>query len=154
VTAAPRLILLLSGPNLALLGERQPQIYGAETLADHLALAESVAAGLGFGLEHVQSESEADLVAAVHRARGRVSGLVVNAGALTHYGWSLRDALATFDGPVIEIHLSNPFAREPWRHTSVIAPVADGSIAGFGSLGYRLAVEAAVSLVGERTASS
>jgi 3-dehydroquinate dehydratase-2 len=141
------LIVLISGPNLTLLGERQPLIYGSATLADHAALAATTAAGLGYDLEHCQSDSEAALVAAVHAARGRASALVVNAAALTHYGWSFRDALATFEGPIVELHLTNPYAREPWRHTSVLTGVCDGSISGFGAVGYRLAVEAAHALV-------
>ena len=85
----------------------------------------------------------------MHGARGRVAAIVVNAGALSHYGWSLHDALAAFDGTIVELHLSHPASREPWRRTSVIAPVADGTIAGFGGLGYELAVEAAARLVNE-----
>lgn len=146
-------IFLISGPNLKLLGERQPLIYGSETLADHVAVASTTASDLGFHLDHVQSDSEAALIEAVHAARSTASAIIVNAGALTHYGWSLRDALATFDGPVVELHLSNPFAREPWRHTSVLSGVADGSISGFGALGYRLAVEAAAELVAKRPSS-
>ena len=141
-------VLLLSGPNLDLLGEREPQIYGTDTLADHVERARATAAACGLELEHVQSNSEGDLVDAVHGARGRVAAVVVNGGALTHYGWSLHDALAAFDGPVVELHLSNPSAREPWRQTSVLAPVASGSIAGFGGLGYELAVGAAARLLG------
>jgi 3-dehydroquinate dehydratase II len=147
-----RLILLLSGPNLQLLGERQPLIYGTATLEDHAALARSTAERRGFTFEHVQSDDEATLVAAVHAARGRAVGIVVNAAALTHYGWSLRDALATFAGVLVELHISNPFAREPWRHTSVLTEVVDGSIAGFGALGYTLAVEAAAELIEARAA--
>ncbi len=141
-------ILLLSGPNLALLGERQPEVYGRATLADHVARARAAASGEGFELEHLQAEHEGELVAAVHRARGRVVAIVINAGALTHYGWSLADALATFEGPVIELHLSNPDARQRWRRQSVVAPVADGTVAGFGGLGYELAVLAAARLAG------
>ncbi|HEX8582615.1 MAG TPA: type II 3-dehydroquinate dehydratase, partial [Acidimicrobiales bacterium] len=109
---------------------------------DHVAAATEAADAAGLDLEHVQSNAEAPLVDAVHGARGRCAAIVVNAAALTHYGWSLADALATFDGPVVEVHLSNPYAREPWRHTSVVTPVATGSIAGFGGHGYVLAVEA------------
>ena len=141
------LIVLLSGPNLGLLGERQPEIYGTATLEDHVATAVSEAGRVGFALEHRQSDHEGELVEAVHDARGRAVALVVNAGALTHYSWSLHDALAAFEGVVVELHLSNPAAREPWRHTSVVAPVADGTIAGFGGLGYRLAVLAVADLV-------
>jgi 3-dehydroquinate dehydratase-2 len=142
-----RVILLLSGPNLGLLGERQPEIYGAATLADHVERAAQAASRAGFEMTHLQSEHEADLVTAVHRARGSVDAIVVNAGALSHSSWSLHDALAAFDGVVVELHLSNPDAREPWRRQSVVAPVADGTGAGFGGLGYELAVEAAARLV-------
>jgi 3-dehydroquinate dehydratase-2 len=135
-------VLLLSGPNLNLLGIREPDIYGAATLEDHVATATSAASDLGLELEHVQSNHEGALVEAVHRARGRVQAIIVNAAALTHYSWSLRDALAAFDGPVVELHLSNTAGRESWRHTSVVAPVATGTISGFGGHGYRLAVEA------------
>ncbi len=141
------LVLLLSGPNLSLLGAREPAVYGTATLADHVAAATAEAAACGLDLEHVQGEAEADLVRAVHGARGRAAAIVVNPGALTHYGWSLHDALAAFDGPVVELHLSNPDAREPWRRTSVIAPVATGAIAGFGGHGYRLAITAVATLL-------
>jgi 3-dehydroquinate dehydratase-2 len=137
-----RLIVLLSGPNLDLLGEREPAVYGTTTLADHVASATASATAAGFTLEHQQSNHEGDLIEAIHAARGRADAVIINAGALTHTSWSLHDALAAFDGVVVELHLSNPAAREPFRHTSVIAPVADGCIAGFGGLGYRLAVEA------------
>ena len=146
-------IVLLSGPNLDLLGDRQPEVYGSATLDDHVAAATEVAVGAGYTLEHLQSNHEGGLVEAVHAARGRARAIIVNAGALTHTSWSLHDALAAFDGVVVELHLSNPAAREPFRHTSVIAPVADGSIAGFGALGYRLAVDAVDQLLhqdGER----
>jgi len=140
-------ILLLSGPNLNLLGMREPDIYGADTLDDHVAVATAVASDLGLELEHLQSSHEGELVEAVHAARGRVAAIIVNAAAMTHYSWSLRDALAAFDGPVVELHLSNTAAREPWRHTSVVTPVATGLISGFGGHGYRLAVEAVARLL-------
>jgi 3-dehydroquinate dehydratase II len=144
------LLLLLSGPNLDLLGERQPEVYGRATLADHVATAEAAARRHGLVLEHTQSNHEGVLVDAVHEARGRAAAIIINAGALTHYAWSLHDALASFDGVVIELHLSHPNAREPWRHVSVVAPVADGSIAGFGGLGYELAVDAAARILDGR----
>jgi 3-dehydroquinate dehydratase-2 len=147
-------LLLLSGPNLTLLGEREPAIYGAATLAEHVALAAATAVAHGWEFDHTQADDEATLVRAVHVARGEVTALVVNAGALTHYGWALRDALATFPGPLVELHLSNPNAREPWRHTSVLGGVADGSISGFGAVGYRLAVEAAIALHGRNPSAS
>jgi 3-dehydroquinate dehydratase-2 len=136
-------VLLLSGPNLNLLGIREPEIYGQFNLEDHVATASAAAADLGLELRHVQSNHEGKLVEAVHAAREiGMAAIIVNAAALTHYSWSLRDALAAFDGPVVELHLSNTAAREPWRHTSVVSPVATGVISGFGGHGYRLAVEA------------
>ncbi|HEX3426748.1 MAG TPA: type II 3-dehydroquinate dehydratase [Acidimicrobiales bacterium] len=140
-------VLLLSGPNLNLLGQRQPEVYGTTTLDDHVALAAKTAAGLGLVVEHQQSNHEGDLVDAIHAARGRAAAIIVNPGAFTHYAWSLHDALATFDGPIVELHLSNPGAREEWRHQSVVTPVATGTIAGFGGIGYRLAVEAVAELL-------
>jgi 3-dehydroquinate dehydratase II len=142
------IVLFLSGPNLNLLGSRQPEIYGTSTLEDHITRATSIAAARGLTLEHVQSNTEGVLVEAVQGARNRVAAIVINAGALTHYSWALHDALAAFDGPKIELHLSNTHAREPWRHTSVIAPVVQGSIQGFGGHGYDLAVDAAARLLG------
>lgn len=146
MTAAP-IVLLLSGPNLNLLGNREPQFYGPETLDEHVARARRTAEGRGLTLEHLQSNAESDLVNAVHAARGRAAAIVVNAGALSHYGWSLHDALAAFEGPVIELHLSNPDAREPWRRTSVVTPVATGTISGLRGHGYELAVEAVARLL-------
>ncbi|MGH9170335.1 MAG: type II 3-dehydroquinate dehydratase [Acidimicrobiales bacterium] len=144
---SPPLMLLLSGPNLQLFGQRQPEVYGSDTLEDRVELARTAAWRLGYGLEHVQSDGEAGLVAAVHAARHRVAAILVNAGALSHYGWSLHDALATFDGVVVELHVSRPDAREPWRRTSVLAPVASGTVAGFGTWSYEIAVEAAAKLL-------
>ena len=141
------IVLLLSGPNLSLLGQREPEIYGSASLDDHVARAVEAARTRGFVLEHLQANSESALVEAVHAARGRCEGIIVNPGALTHYGWSLHDALAAFDGPVVELHLSNPQVREAWRHTSVVSPVAAGSIVGFGGAGYVLAVEAIAGLL-------
>jgi 3-dehydroquinate dehydratase-2 len=146
------LVVLLSGPNLNLLGEREPAVYGHQTLDDHVAGARAEANDCGLTLEHHQTNHEGELVELVHGARGRAAAVVVNAGALSHYSWALHDALAAFDGVVIELHLSNPAAREPWRHTSVVAPVADGSVAGFGGLGYRLAVQAVARLLAARRA--
>lgn len=142
------IVLLLSGPNLNLLGERDPAVYGAATLADHVATAIDTATGHGLALEHLQTNHEGELVEAIHAARGRCAAIVINPGAFTHYAWSIHDALAAFEGPVVELHLSNPNAREPWRHTSVVAPVASGTIAGFGGHGYRLALDAVAALLG------
>ena len=148
------IVLLLSGPNLNLLGEREPLIYGPESLADHVATATKAAEAHGLTLEHVQSNHEGELVDAVHGARGRCAAIVINAAALTHYGWSLHDALAAFEGPIVELHLSNPLRREAWRHTSVVSPVATATIAGLGGLGYRMAVEAAAHLAGQKPIAS
>ncbi|MFM8267777.1 MAG: type II 3-dehydroquinate dehydratase [Ilumatobacteraceae bacterium] len=134
------LVLLLHGPNLNLLGEREPAVYGTATLSDHEAAVRTVAERLGHQVETFQSNHEGALVDAIHAARGRAGAIIINPGALTHYAWSLHDALAAFDGPIIEVHLSNPNAREPWRHTSVVSPVVSGTIAGLGGHGYELAV--------------
>ena len=144
------LILLLSGPNLNLLGVREPTVYGSESLDDHVETARKAAAEHGYDLEHVQSNHEGVLIDAIHAARERAAAIVFNPGAFTHYAHGLADALAAYDGVVVEVHLSNPMAREAWRRTSVIAPVATGTIAGFGGAGYRLAVEAAVTKLQER----
>jgi 3-dehydroquinate dehydratase II len=141
------LVVFLSGPNLNLLGEREPAIYGTETLAAHVARAEIAAARQGLTLEHFQTNHEGELIEAVHAARHRAAALVINAGALSHTSWSLHDAVAAFEGPTVELHLSNPAGREPFRHTSVLAPVAAGLIAGFGGLGYELAVDAVAQLL-------
>ncbi len=142
-------ILLLSGPNLNLLGEREPQHYGTTTLDELVAVARETAAKLGHDVEHLQSNHEGALVDAIHGARGRCAAIVINAGAFTHYAYALTDALATFDGVKIEVHLSNPSAREEWRHTSVIAPVVDGTITGLRAEVYRLAIEAVAARLGD-----
>ncbi len=142
-------IMLIHGPNLNLLGEREPEVYGRSTLEDYVDRVRSHAVQIGLSIEAVQSNAEGEIVDAIHRARLEHDAIIINAGALTHYAWSLHDALAAFSGPVIEVHISQPNAREPWRHTSVIAPAASGSIAGFGILGYELAVSAVASLLGK-----
>ncbi len=147
MTGSGSLVLLLSGPNLSLLGDREPEIYGTATLEDHVAVATAEAGRQGLTVEHCQSNHEGDLVDAVHGARGRAAAIVINAGALTHYSWSLHDALAAFAGPVVELHLSNPSSREAWRTTSVITPVATGVISGFGGFGYGLAMQAVADLL-------
>jgi 3-dehydroquinate dehydratase-2 len=135
-------VLVLQGPNLNLLGTREPEIYGRETLdAIHAGLV-ARAAELGLDIDCFQSNHEGALIDAIHAARGRCAAIVINPGAFTHYAWGLHDALAAFDGPVIEVHISNPNAREPWRHTSVVSPVATGTIVGLGIHGYELAVAA------------
>ena len=141
-------ILLLHGPNLNLLGQREPEIYGTTTLADHVEATRKAAAEHGFDVEDLQSNHEGDLVDAIHAARNRCAAIIINSGAFTHYSWAIHDALATFDGPIIEVHISNPNAREPWRHTSVVAPVATGTIVGLGMHGYELAIEAVARKLG------
>ena len=147
MTTSSRVILLLSGPNLNLLGEREPEIYGTTTLADLVELATKTAAEHDYEVEHVQSNHEGDLVDAIHRARHRCDAIVINAGAFTHYSFALADALATFEGVKVELHISNPEAREHWRHESVISPYMTATLAGFGGVGYRLAVEGVVALL-------
>jgi 3-dehydroquinate dehydratase II len=142
-------VLLLSGPNLNLLGQREPEVYGHTTLHEHVDAARKAAGERGLEVEHLQSNHEGELVDAIQGARGRCAAIVINPGAFTHYAWAIHDALAAFDGPVVEVHLSNPVSREPWRHTSVVAPVATGTIAGLGGLGYVLAIEAVAALLGE-----
>jgi len=137
-------ILLLSGPNLNLLGEREPEVYGRDTLDDLVAHARAVAQEHGHELEHVQSNHEGAIVDAIQGARGRCAALVINPGAFTHYSYAIADALAAFDGVKVELHISNPAAREAWRRTSVVAPSVTGTVAGFGRNGYRLALEAVV----------
>lgn len=136
-----RRVLLLHGPNLDLLGVRETSVYGTTTLGD---LEEIVRRELGDKgeLSTMQSNHEGEMVEAVHSARDRQDAIIINAGALTHYSWALHDALRTFPGPIIEVHLSNPPAREPFRHGSVVASAANGSISGFGPDGYALAVGA------------
>jgi 3-dehydroquinate dehydratase-2 len=136
------LILLLHGPNLNLLGQREPDVYGHDTLEDHVSRTRSIASEFGFEVEDLQSNHEGELIEAVHGARGRCDAIIINPGAFTHSSWALHDALAAYDGVVVEVHLSNPDAREPWRRTSVVAPVATGAISGFGGTGYELAVRA------------
>jgi 3-dehydroquinate dehydratase-2 len=142
-----RPVLLLSGPNLNLLGQREPEVYGTATLDDHVATARAVAEAHDLALEHRQSNHEGDLIDAIHEARGRCAAIIINAGAFTHYAWGIHDALASFDGPIIELHISNPHRREAWRNTSVVAPVATGAICGLGGHGYQLAVAAVARLL-------
>lgn len=145
-TGAPT-VLLLSGPNLNLLGTREPDIYGSATLDDLVSAATAEAVALGMELRHLQSNHEGDLVDGIHAARDVVAGIVINAGAFTHYSWAIHDALASFVGPVIELHVSNPGAREEFRHDSVVTPVATAVISGLGAAGYPLAMRAMAGLL-------
>ncbi len=142
-----REVLVLNGPNLGRLGSREPEVYGTATLQD---LAEAcVAAGreLDLHVEVRQTDDEAELLGWVHEAAdGRVP-VVLNPAAFTHYSYALRDALAMRTAPLVEVHLTNPAARETFRHTSVIAGVADGTVAGFGLLSYELALRAVAAML-------
>ena len=135
-----RRILVLHGPNLNLLGQREPGIYGSTTLDEINALLCAEADAAGVGLEILQSNHEGALIDAIHRLGWEASGIIINPGAFTHYSIAIRDAIAAVPAPTIEIHLSNTAAREAFRHHSVIAPVARGTIAGLGFHGYLLAM--------------
>lgn len=139
-------ILVVHGPNLNLLGTREPEVYGTATLADHVAAVAAAAAPHGISVSDVQSNSEGDLVNAIHAAKGVYDAMIINAGAFTHYSWAVHDALRSFPGNVIEVHLSNPGAREEFRHVSVLSGVVNGTISGLGGVGYSLAVQALVQL--------
>jgi 3-dehydroquinate dehydratase-2 len=134
--------LVLHGPNLNLTGRREPAIYGTTTLAEIDAALEERAATLGWELVICQSNHEGALVEFLHEHYGQCDGILINPGALTHYGLSLRDALAALGVPIVEVHFSNIHAREPFRHHSVIAEIARGQIVGLGWYGYLLALDA------------
>ena len=133
-------VLLLNGPNLNMLGTRQPEIYGYATLADVERSAKAKAAELGIQIDFRQSNSEAELVAWVHEARGRFAGIIINPAAFTHTSVALLDALLIFDGPIIELHIGNNFRREEFRHKSFISLAAKAILEGFGPDGYEIAV--------------
>ncbi|MBI1361655.1 MAG: type II 3-dehydroquinate dehydratase [Alphaproteobacteria bacterium] len=144
-------IYCLNGPNLNLLGTREPAIYGKGTLEDLKALSEQAAAGVKAQLVFRQSNQEGDLVDWVQEARTKASAVVINAGGYTHTSVALHDALKVLTIPVVEVHLSNPGIREEFRHKSLVSPAASGLIAGFGAYGYRLAIEAAAQLAEQRS---
>jgi 3-dehydroquinate dehydratase-2 len=137
-------ILLLNGPNLHALGTREPEIYGRETLADVETSLRSLGRELGCELESLQSDHEGVLIDALYQARGRVHGVVLNPGGLTHTSVALRDAIKGAGLPTVEVHVSNPQSREPFRHSSLVAGAALGSIQGFGIEGYSLALRGLV----------
>lgn len=134
-------ILVLNGPNLNMLGTREPEIYGADTLSDAVELAAEVAAKYGRELVSFQSNSEGALIDKVQQARGHVCGIVINAGGLTHTSIALRDALALVDVPIVEVHVTNVFAREEFRHHSYISGIAKAVVVGMGIYGYTAAVD-------------
>ncbi|NEA30375.1 type II 3-dehydroquinate dehydratase [Streptomyces sp. SID13031] len=141
-----RRVLVLNGPNLGRLGSREPDVYGATTFADLIAECEKTGAELGLEVEVRQTDDEAELVGWLHEAADRKIPVVLNPAAFTHYSYALRDACAQRTAPLIEIHISNPAAREEFRHTSVVAAVSTGTIAGFGMDSYRLALRAITTL--------
>jgi 3-dehydroquinate dehydratase II len=143
----PATVLILNGPNLGRLGSRQPEIYGSATLADIEAACSAVGAGLGLIVDVRQTDDEAELIGWIHEAADRRLPVVLNPAAFTHYSYALRDALAMRTAPLVEVHLSNPAARETFRHTSVVSAVADGTIAGFGPRSYELALRAVAGLL-------
>ena len=146
LTSSAMKILFLNGPNLNLLGTRQPEIYGRDTLASIEASVQERARTLGVSVEFRQTNDEGQLVTWIQQAKGAAHAIALNAAAYTHTSIALRDAIAAVELPVIELHLSNIHAREPFRHHSMIAPVCRGQISGFGALSYILALEAAVNV--------
>ena len=135
-------ILIINGPNLNMLGIREPEKYGTETLADVNEKIKSYCDGNKICVEFYQSNIEGEIINKIHSARGNFDGIVLNAGAFTHYSYAIRDAIPVAEMPVIEVHLTNVHAREEFRHNSVIAPVCKGQICGFGSNSYLVAVRA------------
>jgi 3-dehydroquinate dehydratase-2 len=140
-------VLVLNGPNLGRLGIREPEIYGSTTFADLAQLCRQTGQELGLDVDVRQTDDEAELIGWVHEAADGRLPIVLNPAAFTHYSYGLHDALAMRTAPLIEVHISNPAARETFRHKSVVASVADGTIAGFGLLSYQLALQAIAKLV-------
>jgi 3-dehydroquinate dehydratase II len=141
-----RQVLVLNGPNLGRLGSREPDVYGTVDFAGLAETCRSTGQALGLRVEVRQTDDEAELIGWIHEASDRGTAVVLNPAAFTHYSYALRDALAMRTAPLIEVHISNPAARESFRHTSVVAGVADGTIAGFGLLSYQLALRAIAEL--------
>lgn len=138
----PKPVHVLNGPNLNMLGMREPHIYGQDTLADIEKRCAALAEATGRGLVFRQSNHEGELIGWIHEARTQAASMIINPAGLTHTSVALADALKMLDCPVVELHLSNTHKREPFRHHSYVSPVASGIIAGFGSLGYELAMQA------------
>ncbi len=141
--------LVINGPNLNLLGTRQPDVYGSATLADAEVLCRETAGDLGCNVSFFQSNHEGELVDVLQAARGKHDGIVLNAGAYSHTSIALRDAIASVDIPTVEVHVSNIHAREPFRHKSLITPAALGIISGFGIIGYALGIRALIAHLGD-----
>jgi 3-dehydroquinate dehydratase II len=142
-------VLVINGPNLGRLGSREPEVYGTATHQDLAQACAATGRQLGLEVEVRQTDDEAELVGWVHEAADLRVPMVLNPGAFTHYSYALRDALAMRTAPLVEVHMSNPAAREAFRHTSVVAGVADGTVAGFGMLSYELALRAIAALSSE-----
>lgn len=142
-------IMILNGPNLNMLGVREPAIYGRETLGDIEDACRAVAEDLDLGIDFRQSNHEGELVSWIHEARDSADGIIINAGAYTHTSVAILDALTLAELPVIEVHLSNIYKRESFRHHSYISPVARGVLCGFGGQGYVLAMQAMARIIGQ-----
>ncbi|GAA4094496.1 MULTISPECIES: type II 3-dehydroquinate dehydratase [Actinomadura] len=147
-------VLVLNGPNLRRLGTREPDVYGASTFDDLVALCRETGRRLDLHVEVRQTDDEAEMIRWVHEAADERLPVVINPAAFTHYSYGLRDALAQRTAPLVEVHISNPAAREEFRHTSVVAGVATGTIAGFGMLSYVLALQAVAELIAQDAAKS
>jgi 3-dehydroquinate dehydratase-2 len=148
-----RQVLVLNGPNLGRLGIREPDVYGSATLDDVAEQCRQTGRELGLDVEVRQTDDESELIGWVHEAADGHIPVVLNPAAFTHYSYALRDALAMRTAPLVEVHISNPAARETFRHTSVVAAVADGTVAGFGLNSYRLALRAIAGLAGQDRAA-
>ncbi|MFF8959624.1 type II 3-dehydroquinate dehydratase [Streptomyces sp. NPDC014894] len=144
-------VLVLNGPNLNRLGRREPEVYGTRTYDDLARLCRTAGAEAGLDVDVRQTDSEAELIGWLHEAADGGHPVVLNPAAFTHYSYAVRDAVAMLTAPVIEVHLSNPAAREPFRHLSVVAPVATGTITGLGIESYRHALLAVATLTRRRT---
>jgi 3-dehydroquinate dehydratase-2 len=141
-----RHVLVLNGPNLGRLGVREPDVYGSTSFEELAELCRAAGRSLGLHVEVRQTDDEAEMISWVHEAASARMPIVINPAAFTHYSYALRDALAMRTAPLVEVHISNPAARESFRHTSVVAAVADGTVAGFGPLSYQLALQAVAEL--------
>jgi 3-dehydroquinate dehydratase-2 len=151
---ALRQVLVLNGPNLGRLGSREPDVYGAASYDDLTDLCRSTGRTLGLHVEVRQTDDEAELIGWVHEAIDGRLPMVINPAAFTHYSYALRDALAQRTAPLVEVHITNPAAREAFRHVSVVAGVADGTVAGFGLMSYQLALQAVAELAADEHARS